>query len=79
MGVTAEKIKVVMRHRDFATTEKHYGAIRSTQVAGEEVRRRLSKTDEKNRLVGGLVGEQTTTPQLSAEELSALKSLLTKL
>ena len=45
VGVSAETIKVVMRHRDFATTEKHYGAIRSTQVAGEEVRRRLSKTD----------------------------------
>ena len=64
-----------MRHRDFATTEKHYGAIRSTQAAAEEVRLRLSKTDEKNRLVGG----HTTTPQLTAEELSALKSLLTKL
>ena len=79
VGVSAETIKVVMRHRDCATTEKHYGAIRSTQSAGEEVRLCLSKTDEKNRLVGGLVGGQTKTPQLSAEELSALKSLLTEL
>ncbi len=78
-GVSAETVKVVMRHKDFATTEKHYGAIRSTQVAAEEVRRQLSTIDDSNRLVGGLVGGQTTTPQLSAEELIALKSLLQKL
>ena len=28
-GVSAETLKVVMRHKDFATTEKHYGAMRS--------------------------------------------------
>ena len=28
-GVSAETLKVVMRHHDFATTERHYGAIRS--------------------------------------------------
>jgi integrase len=30
-GVSAETLKVVMRHCDFATTEKHYGAIRSAK------------------------------------------------
>jgi integrase len=28
-GVSAETLKVVMRHKDFATTEKHYGAMHS--------------------------------------------------
>ncbi|MFZ9092188.1 MAG: tyrosine-type recombinase/integrase, partial [Planctomycetaceae bacterium] len=28
-GVSAETLKVVMRHKDFGTTEKHYGAHRS--------------------------------------------------
>ncbi len=75
-GVSAETVKVVMRHKDFATTEKHYGAIRSTQVAAEEVRQKLSPTVGSDRLVGGLMGGQTKTPQLTAEELAKLKSLL---
>ena len=75
-GVSAETVKVVMRHKDFATTEKHYGAIRSTQVAAEEVRQKLSPTTGSDRLVGGLMGGQTKTPQLTAEELAKLKSLL---
>lgn len=41
-GVSAETLKVVMRHSDFATTEKHYGAIRSTQAAANELQLKLS-------------------------------------
>ena len=45
-GVSAETLKIVMRHDDFATTERHYGAIRSAQQAGLELRRCLSQNAE---------------------------------
>ncbi len=73
-GVSAETLKVVMRHADFATTEKHYGALRSAQAAADEVQRRLAALNPS--FVGGLVGGKEETPQLSAEELLKLKSLL---
>jgi hypothetical protein len=36
-GVSAETLMVVMRHADFATTQKFYGAMRSAQSAAAEV------------------------------------------
>ncbi len=78
-GVSAETLKVVMRHKDFATTEKHYGAMRSAQSAGAEILSRLRPATENSALVGGLVGGIKKAPQLSAEELSILKSLLARL
>jgi integrase len=36
-GVSAETLKLVLRHSDFATTEKFYGAIRSAQAAAKEI------------------------------------------
>ncbi len=71
-GVSAETLKVIMRHADFATTEKHYGAMRSAQAAAGEVRSRLATDATSDALVGG----QKETPQLTAEELSKLKRLL---
>jgi integrase len=76
-GVSAETLKVVMRHKDFATTEKHYGAFRSAQAAADEVRTKLAALDPS--FVGGLVGGKEEAPQLSAEELLKLKSLLNSL
>lgn len=79
-GVSAETLKVIMRHASFATTEKHYGAIRSTQTAAAEIASRLRpQTHENSAFVGGLVGGTKKAPQLSAEELVVLKSLLAKL
>ena len=78
-GVSAETLKVVMRHKDFATTEKHYGAMRSAQSAGAEIIARLRPSNENSAFVGGLVGGIKKAPQLSAEELLMLKSLLAKL
>ncbi|MFN9287826.1 MAG: tyrosine-type recombinase/integrase, partial [Planctomyces sp.] len=78
-GVSAETLKVVMRHRDFGTTEKHYGALRSAQSAGQEIVSRLVVPPQNSELVGGLVGGPKKTPQLSAEELLVLKSLLARL
>ncbi|MCG6154665.1 tyrosine-type recombinase/integrase [Rubinisphaera margarita] len=52
-GVSAETVKVVMRHADFATTEKHYGAIRSAQAAGDELQKKLIVSDSESALAGG--------------------------
>lgn len=78
-GVSAETLKVVMRHKDFATTEKHYGAMRSAQSAGAEIIARLRPANENSAFVGGLVGGHGSNAGLTSGELSALKSLLSKL
>ncbi|GAB5407366.1 MAG: hypothetical protein Aurels2KO_55970 [Aureliella sp.] len=78
-GVSAETLKVVMRHADFATTEKYYGAMRSAQAAATEVRKKLTPDTADNPLVGGLMGGHKKTPQLNAEELLKLKCLLERL
>lgn len=49
---------VFMRHADFATTQKFYGAMRSAQSAAAQVGEKLS-ADKKSSLVGGLMGEPT--------------------
>lgn len=77
-GVSAETLKIVMRHKNFTTTEKHYGAFRSAQSAANEVADKLSAA-ENTPLVGGLVGGIEKAPQLSAGELFKLKSLLNSL
>ncbi|MCA9037157.1 MAG: tyrosine-type recombinase/integrase, partial [Planctomycetaceae bacterium] len=62
-GVSAETLKVVMRHQNFATTERHYGAIRSAQTAAAELAAKLS-LPQNSTLVGGLVGGTKKAPQL---------------
>ena len=51
-GVSAETLRVVMRHASFATTEKHYGAIRSATAAAEEVQQKLSTPTQSNLTFG---------------------------
>ena len=77
-GVSAETLKVIMRHKNFATTERHYGAIRSAQKAAAEIATKLSST-QNIAFVGGLVGGIKKAPQLNAAELEVLKSLVSKL
>ena len=77
-GVSAETLKIVMRHRDFATTEKHYGATRSAQSAAAELNEK-SAAAQIPPFVGGLVGGHEKAPRFSPEELSKLKSLLNSL
>ncbi|MCA9063325.1 MAG: tyrosine-type recombinase/integrase [Planctomycetaceae bacterium] len=79
LGVSAETLKVIMRHASFSTTEKHYGAVRSAQNAAAEVAARMTTPAQNSAFVGGLVGGMKKAPQLSAEELLVLKSLLAKL
>ena len=74
-GVSAETLKVVMRHSNFATTEKHYGAIRSAQAAAIEVHEKLATNEQTESLVGG---NKKAQPLVRAE-LDLLKSLLERL
>ena len=46
-GVSAETLKVVLRHEDFKTTERFYGAVRVAQSAASEVHQKLSASDKK--------------------------------
>jgi len=71
-GVSAETLKLVMRHKQFGTTERYYGATRAAQSAAAELYRKLDP-ERKN---SGLVGGNTERPQFSAEELQKLKALL---
>ena len=41
LGVSAETLMVIMRHRDFATTRKFYGAKRAAQSAATEIHQKL--------------------------------------
>lgn len=75
-GVSAETLKVVMRHKDFATTEKHYGAMRSAQSAASEVHAKLTANATNDAFVGGLVGGTEPAPQLSQADLAKIKRLL---
>ena len=77
-GVSAESLKVIMRHKDFATTEKHYDAIRTAQSAAEEVISKLA-LNTNSPISGGINGGTETGDQLSPEELSKLKRFLNSL
>ena len=68
-GVSAETLKVVMRHHDFATTEKFYGATRAAQSAAAEVYERLIADAEKS----DLAKTSENGPSLSAEEVQKLR------
>ena len=52
-GVSAETLMVVMRHKDFATTKKFYGATRAAQFAATEIHRKLASLGDSDALVGG--------------------------
>ncbi|MDZ4685270.1 MAG: tyrosine-type recombinase/integrase [Planctomycetaceae bacterium] len=77
-GVSAETLMVVMRHADFATTQKFYGAMRSAQAAAAEVQQKMSAA-QTPALVGGLMGGTDPAPRLSEAEVSKLKALLASL
>jgi hypothetical protein len=58
IGVPAETLKVVMRHKDFATTEKHHGAARSAQNAGAEMSARLRPPTDNIAFTGAISREK---------------------
>ena len=78
-GVSAETLKLVLRHEDFKTTERFYGAVRSAQAAAAEIHRMLVNPSKKIELVGGLMGGTEKVPHLNAAEMQKLKALLNSL
>ena len=71
-GVSAETLMVIMRHREFSTTRKFYGAKRAAQSAAAEVHKRL--INETQMVVEVYAG--TETGQLTADEAQAVQQLL---
>jgi len=63
-GVSAETLKLILRHSDFATTEKFYGAVKSAQAAANEIRK-----------IASVIPDQGAK-ELSTSELSKLRQLL---
>jgi integrase len=74
-GVSAETLMVIMRHKDFATTRKFYGAKRAAQAAATEVHQKLVVGEKADELVRD--AEQLGT--LTAAEMTTLKRLLKSL
>lgn len=70
-GISAETLKLVMRHKDFRTTERFYGATREAQSAAAEINDRL--------VVAGKADLKSESRQLSAEEVEKLRALLNAL
>ena len=71
-GVSAETLKVVLRHKDFNTTERFYGATRAAQSAASEIHLKLA--DEA--AATDFLPKTQDASQLSAEEVQMLKTLL---
>jgi integrase len=74
-GVSAETLMVIMRHKDFATTRKFYGAKRAAQAAAAEAHQKLTVGEKAEELVHDV--EQLG--KLSAQEMKTLKRLLRSL
>ena len=74
-GVSAETLMVIMRHKDFATTRKFYGAKRAAQSAAIEIHQKLvigEKAEE-------LVHEVEQLGKFTAEEMRTLKRIVRSL
>lgn len=78
LGVSAESLQVIMRHEDFATTQKFYGAVKEAQAAAAEVYAKLAES-KKTELVGGLVGGKPLPLSLTPEQQKKLKALIESL
>jgi integrase len=67
-GVSAETLMVVMRHKDFATTRRFYGAQRAAQSAAAEIHQKLTTIEStQGTEKAGL---------LNAEQMERLQRLL---
>lgn len=74
-GVSAETLTVIMRHKDFATTRKFYGAKRAAQAAAAEIHQKLVVGEKAEELVRDV--EQLG--KFTAKEMKTLKRLVMSL
>ena len=79
LGVSAESLQVIMRHEDFATTQKFYSGTKEAQAAAAEVYEKLAAECKKGGLVGGLVGGIQRPSHLQRSKKKKLKTLLESL
>jgi integrase len=70
-GISAETLKIILRHKDFNTTERYYGATRAAQSAAGEVHARMVTDGDKYK--------PTASTELSPEEVAKLKAILNSL
>ncbi len=75
LGVSAESLQTIMRHEDFATTQKFYSGTKEAQAAAAEVYEKLAAGCKKTGLVGGLSSQLV----LNEEQKKKLKALLESL
>lgn len=71
LGVSAETLMVIMRHKDFATTRKFYGAKRAAQAAAAEIHQKLVLGERAEELVRDV----ESLGKFTAEEMKALKRI----
>jgi hypothetical protein len=71
-GVTAETLRVLMRHQDQDTTEKYYTGIKHPQTAAAEINGKMASEDQNSEFVGRFLDPTN----LTSEQLKTLKSLL---
>ena len=75
LGVSAESLMVIMRHKDFATTRKFYGAKRAAQAAAAEIHQKLVLGERAEELVRDV----ESLGKFTAEEMKALKRIVKSL
>jgi integrase len=78
-GVSAESLQVIMRHKDFATTQKFYSGTKEAQAAAVEAYEKLGAKRRSDELVGGLMGGKSLPSTFTAEQQRKLKALLESL
>ena len=71
-GISAETLKVILRHRDFSTTERFYGATRAAQSAANEIHDKLGAAQDSI----AASAQHPFRAELSAEEMRKLKAIL---
>lgn len=71
-GISAETLRIILRHKDFKTTERFYGAIRQAQSAATELHQKLAVPG----YAGQLGGEKEQTTQLNDVEVERLRAIL---
>ena len=79
LGVSAESLQVIMRHADFATTQKFYSGTKEAQSAAAEVYEKLRARSNSDAFVGGLVGGKQLPLSLTPHQQKKLKALLESL
>jgi integrase len=79
LGGSAESLQVIMRHEDFATTQKFYSGTKAAQAAAAEVYEKLAAGCKTAELGAGLVGGLPLPLSLTPEQQKKLKALLESL